>query len=476
MVRRDGVGGGDVWRASAIATQPVTTLVVLAVGSAVAGVFRLVWRHPVAVAVVLGPVVVASVVGWPVLAGTVGLVAVALLVWRTADRVSFTRRVEGPARDWWLLRVVYARRWPVVMHGCGLAAGRDHRGRLVVPVLERVRELAWSDRLLVRLLAGQEPADLADASSRIAHGLASRGCRVWPADPGRVWVELPRGTDRLAAPFALSVPDRVAVRLDGVPVGLREDGELWRLPVLGAHVLVGGSTGAGKGSVLWSLLRGLAPAVADGTVRVWAVDPKGGMELGGGLRLFARFATSTLAAVELLDAAVRLMQDRAGRLAGLSRLHTPTPAEPLVLVVVDELAALVAYEPDASLRAQIVGALQLLLSQGRAVGVSVVAAVQDPRKDKVPFRDLFSHRVALRLDEPAQADLVLGDGARKRGAACDEIPHAAPGVGFTRVDGNPQPVRVRAGWVTDTDISELCRLYPAPAPIPDGGTHGDPIF
>jgi hypothetical protein len=32
-------------------------------------------------------------------------------------------------------------------------------------------------------------------------------------------------------------------------------------------------------TVLWSLIRALAPAVRDRVVQVWAVDPKGGMEL-----------------------------------------------------------------------------------------------------------------------------------------------------------------------------------------------------
>jgi len=36
--------------------------------------------------------------------------------------------------------------------------------------------------------------------------------------------------------------------------------------------------------------------------------------------------------------------------------------------------------------------IQFLLSQGRAVGVILVAAVQDPSRDIVTFRDLFPTR------------------------------------------------------------------------------------
>ena len=47
---------------------------------------------------------------------------------------------------------------------------------------------------------------------------------------------------------------------------------------------------------------------------------------------------------------------------------------------------------------------------GQPVGVAVVPALQDPRKDVLPFRDLFPTTVALRLTEREQIDMVLGDG------------------------------------------------------------------
>jgi DNA segregation ATPase FtsK/SpoIIIE, S-DNA-T family len=82
---------------------------------------------------------------------------------------------------------------------------------------------------------------------------------------------------------------------------------------------------------------------------------------------------------ELLEEAVVVMRDRARRLAGVTRLHEPTIREPLILIVVDEVATLSAYLPDRKLRERIAHSLGLLLTQGRAVGVSVVAALQDPQ-------------------------------------------------------------------------------------------------
>jgi S-DNA-T family DNA segregation ATPase FtsK/SpoIIIE len=158
------------------------------------------------------------------------------------------------------------------------------------------------------------------------------------------------------------------------------------------------------------------------------------------------------------------MQERTQRLRGVTRLHVPTPDEPLIVVVVDEIASLTAYVTDRDLKRRIGAALPLLLSQGRAPGVVVLAAVQDPRKDVLPFRDLFPVRIALRMTEPEQADLVLGSGARERGARADEIPVSLPGVGYVLHDGQPEPVRVRASFINDAEISRTVLTYrPTPA-------------
>jgi S-DNA-T family DNA segregation ATPase FtsK/SpoIIIE len=100
--------------------------------------------------------------------------------------------------------------------------------------------------------------------------------------------------------------------------------------------------------------------------------------------------------------------------------------------------------------------------QGRAVGVCVVAALQDPRKEVLAFRDLFPAKIALRLDEPVQVDMVLGDGAREQGARCDRIADTLQGVGYVRVDGVREPIRVRAAYVTDEDIATTATDYGGP--------------
>jgi len=260
---------------------------------------------------------------------------------------------------------------------------------------------------------------------------------------------------------AVPVVERPALR--HLEVGRRQDGQPWTVQIAGSHLLVAGATGAGKGSVIWSIIRALAVPVNEGRVQLWCVDPKGGMELAAGAPMFHRFAYETPAEMaDLLDAAVDQLHDRAKRMrAEGRRTHKATVSEPLVVVVVDEMAFLTAYLPDRDIKKRITAALSVLLSKGRAVGFSVVAALQDPRKEVVPIRDLFPARVGLRLTEPEQSRLVLGTGAHDRGAECEAIPVALPGVGYVVLDGLPDPVRVRAAWVTDADIATMAERYPA---------------
>jgi S-DNA-T family DNA segregation ATPase FtsK/SpoIIIE len=248
------------------------------------------------------------------------------------------------------------------------------------------------------------------------------------------------------------------VDLDAVPIGRHEDGTTWHLRLRGTHLLVAGATGSGKGSVLWSLLRALAPAISGRVVEVWAIDPKGGMELRPGLPLFARFEDSDADGMcRLLEELVELKDRRAQDLARSGiRKHVAAPGSPHVLAVIDELATLTAFAERSVVR-RIDQALGVLLTQGRACGITVLAAVQDPGKDVVAWRDLFPTRIALRLDNPIQVDMVLGEGARDLGAAADHISELTPGVAYVRVEGSRALRRVRSAYLTDEDIADLTR-------------------
>ena len=407
--------------------------------------------------------------------------------WRMRRPGSFARWVSRPWIARWRHLLVYGRVWEAAMVACRVAA-RPGTETEQIPRLLRVRRTATGDVLTVAMLRGQTVAQWVACAERLAQAFDAPACRVTavPGRPQRLHLSFPV-RDALGVVVApLPAVPLDALDLEAVPVARAEDGTTYAMPVLYAHTLIAGETGAGKGSVLWSVLAGLGPAIRAGLVQVWAIDPKGGMELGAGAGLFARFAYGApVPATEgaeakagkaapawqedmaaLLELAVQVMQARAAHLRGVSRKHVPTVAEPLVLVVVDELAALTAYVTDAAIKKRLAAALGLLLSQGRAVGVSVIGATQDARKETLGMRDLFSRRVALRTAEAEMGDLILGSGHRARGFRTDQISAATPGVAYVAADEAPDPVRVRFSYLTDADIAALAQRYRPAHPEP----------
>ena len=352
------------------------------------------------------------------------------------------------------------------------------RGQVLVPVLGKVRSTRYTDRVPVRLASGQAPADFAARAENLANGFGAILCRVRSARPGFLILEFVRRDALAAIISALAVPEHP--NLKALAIGRREDGSPWLVRLHGTHLLIAGATGAGKGSVIWSLIRAMLGLLQAGLVKILAADPKV-MELAYGRAIFDRYgkyAADPAAIVAMLERAVTDMQARAAKLAGKQRDHTPTAEFPFVVILVDEVAFLTAYQPERQLRERVKAALATLTTQGRAVGYCVVAALQDPRKDVMSIRNLFPDRIAMRLDEPEQVDMVLGDGARDRGATSDLIstdPATGAGVAFVRLEADPDPVRVRAAWVSDEDIRTMAectvrspsRSWPSRRVLPD---------
>ena len=348
---------------------PGWIIAVVQVGRFLLWLARLIIRHPITDAVLVVLVLVWLHAGWPGLVVLGAIAVVILRTWRWAWPVSFSRWIAGPARGkrraWF-----YRRRWAAVLTVGGLAP--LYQGRLLLPVLGKVASTRYTDRVSVRLVSGQSAADFADRADNLAHGFGAMLCRVRTARSGAVLLEFVRRDALAEVVPALPVPAHPDLR--ALPVGRREDGLPWLVRLHGTHLLIAGATGAGKASLLWSLVRALLPAMQDGLVRILAADPKL-MELAFGRAIFDTYGTYAAdpeAITLMLEAAVADMQDRAGRFAGKRRDHTPTVAEPFVVVLVDEVAFLTAYQRDRKLKERIMAALATLTTQGRAVGYSVV--------------------------------------------------------------------------------------------------------
>ncbi|WP_233512728.1 FtsK/SpoIIIE domain-containing protein [Micromonospora deserti] len=446
------------------------------------------WRAWPGVVLVLVAVDVYQSHGWwPHLLVLLVLAAVGG-VWWWRGRDSFQRLVVLRVVSWWRRLWVYRRQWHEAMTLCGLVKKYD--GGEKVPELLSVRCSYATDEVVLQMPRGQNPEAYHKAAHDLAYSFGTRHCRVFsgrrqapPARSGRLaWllrrVDAIRFRDRPRHVWLVFIrrdpltrivkPLPVPARPDftALPLGLREDLAVYCLRLLATHVLIGGATRMGKGSVIWSLLRSLAAGIRSGLVRVWAIDPKGGMELAIGGPLFSRYVDDDWSRMaDMLDDAVTRMRARQRVLRGKVRVHTPTVDEPLIVIVIDELATLLAFLPDSEIRNRITHSLGVLLSQGAGLGVLVVAATQDPRKEVVTVRDYFPTRIALGLTERGHVDLLLGDGARDRGALADHIPISAKGVAYVLLDGQPEPARVRFSYIDDDLIRDMAATFAAPPEV-----------
>ncbi|HSZ29785.1 MAG TPA: FtsK/SpoIIIE domain-containing protein [Pseudonocardiaceae bacterium] len=440
-----------------LAASPIILLAV--VTTVVAFIARRVWRYPL---FVIGAAVLVVVdVGYSWWTPVTLLAALAVLsgVWAWQHPDSFTRTVARQVRSEWRRAVIYAWPWRRVMLFTELTKHTGHAQRRVhYPRLRRVRADGWRDRVSVRLLHGQCAATYAAHAQELANSFGARSCRVRVDRPRRIWLDLIHA-DPLATPLpvpALADPG-AGVDVARVVIGRTETGRAWVLRLLGRHILVAGVSDAGKSSVMWAVLRALAPGIRTGLVQVFGIDPKGGMELGRAQGLFQRLVCSNgVQAVELLEHVATVTRQRAEALRQQrTRKWSPASGQPFVLLIIDELADVIAYQPDTGLRKRANAALQTILSQGRAPGVCVIGQIQDPRKQIIDCRHLFSIKIAMRLDEPEQVDMVLGEGVRERGAAAHEISEDTPGVAWVKLDGRRDPHRARAFHTTDADLDEL---------------------
>lgn len=416
-------------------------------------------------------------VGWEIVVGLVGVAVIGASVWKAADRESFDRFLGDFLAAWWRRWWVYRRTWERVMVRSGLAVEVDDERE--IPRLVGIERTRYWDRLLIELATGQEVSDIRDQGERLRHAFRALRFDVTEVEPAGVELNLMRRDpfrhERIpATPMPASTAE---IDWTSLLIGLTEHCEPWLISIVGAHLAVCGTSGAGKASIFWNIARAIAPAIADGTVRLHFIDPKR-MELRQGRALVSSHIpieeelvgrqyeqrvgdkrSSYMCGPEETAAMLRGLvaeMEAAAELAGErgERDHVPSPSTPLNLIVIDELAPLLEYWPR-RIRDQIMESLGLILTQGRSLGYIVIGEIQEPTKDVFKIRDLFQRRIGLRLPTEAHTDAALTEHAAERGALCHQIPEDLAGVAFQLLAGAKQATRNRAGHVTNDDIEAL---------------------
>ncbi len=398
------------------------------------------------------------------LIATIVAVTISLVVWRLRSPATYERYFGSHARQiWWLFWAMTS--WPRIARDCGLSSSsrvtrKDMQGKQVTktawthPDILAVSKSGDCLRMTVRTRTGQTVDDLEKAVPAIRDAVGAHSGRSKVVTPGAVHMEfvMRECLSEVATARRPTNSDPTAVQ-----IGRCENGSPWILQVAGFQTLTVGCSGAGKGSVFWGIAGGLGPAVKAGTALLLGIDLKYGIEVSPGSALFTKIATTEAEAAGLLASLEKLLDMRGRAMANRKRSHTPSAAEPLVVLLIDELAALTSYMTDAALKNQVKASLSRILSTGRGIGFVVAAFAQDPRKEILPMRGLFTQTIALRLRSRDEVTMVLGDSVADRAPAHRVSPNE-PGTGYV-IDEDGSTVRVRADYWRDSLIRSVAEEY-----------------
>ncbi len=294
------------------------------------------------------------------------------------------------------------------------------------PQLRRIGKRGSVWRLAWKMPVGATVADLRSKLDALQEALDC-SARCW-YDRGLLWAEL--GTNRLPdlvdfgrfCERSRSAAERLAL---AVPLGGSKVGPLWADLEASPHLLIGGTTGAGKSVLLRQAVTALVLRYGSDRLRLVLVDMKGGMEFN----LFRNLPHLLYPVVtELEDCEIALglvgheMDRRQAKFASagvenLSEWNASHAGEelPWLVVAVDEFGELRAADvPRQSPERGRRDAVHALISRagriGRAVGVHLVVCTQRPDADTVTpqLRAQLPATVALHCVTDTNSRVLLG--------------------------------------------------------------------
>ena len=255
-----------------------------------------------------------------------------------------------------------------------------------------------------------------------------------------------------------------------IEIGRRFDNRPLCLPwAPSPHILVGGQTGSGKSGVTNAVIAAVASR-AD--TAICGIDLKL-VEQWPWRTRFTACATTTAEADRLLGDLRGLIRQRAEMLRDSGLRMWSSDLGPWVLVVVDELAELTGFDPDALIEAAQTGDNRDVIRSGRNsaqvriallgslarlarfCGITILAATQYPSFEVVDqqMRTQLTIRIMLRVISGEQIDVCLGRGYGQR-IGVRSIPADQPGgLWLAGLPGEPEPVRGRVHFLTDAHVA-----------------------
>ncbi len=274
-------------------------------------------------------------------------------------------------------------------------------------------------RYELRLAPGTKVSKVAQLKDDLAYALAATDIRILAPIPGKqaVGVEVPNARRRIVhlgdvfqqppsdwSPLTVWLGKDIAGRAIGA--------DLSKMP----HLLVAGTTGAGKSACVNAMLSSILLRATPHEVRFVLVDPKQ-VELNhyeSIPHLLTPVITSPRMAANALQNLVREMEQRYGimslaRTRSLPELNRARekrgePHLPYILCVIDELADLMMVAP-----AEVEDSIIRLAQKARAVGIHLVLATQSPRVDVITgmIKANVPSRIAFAVSSQTDSRVIL---------------------------------------------------------------------
>jgi S-DNA-T family DNA segregation ATPase FtsK/SpoIIIE len=274
-------------------------------------------------------------------------------------------------------------------------------------------------RYELRLAPGIKMSKVANLKDDLAYALAATDIRILAPIPGKtaVGVEVPNARRRIVqlgdvfqdppadwSPLTVWLGKDVAGRAIGA--------DLAKMP----HLLVAGTTGAGKSGCVNAMLSSILLRASPHEVRLVLVDPKQ-VELNhydSIPHLLTPVITSPRMASNALQNLVKEMESRYGEMSlartrnlnELNRVRAKRgePALPYILCVIDELADLMMVAP-----AEVEDSIIRLAQKARAVGIHLVLATQSPRVDVITgmIKANVPSRIAFAVSSQTDSRVIL---------------------------------------------------------------------
>jgi S-DNA-T family DNA segregation ATPase FtsK/SpoIIIE len=318
-------------------------------------------------------------------------------------------------------------------------------------------------RYELRLAPGTKVAKVAQLKDDLAYALAATDIRILAPIPGKqaVGVEVPnvhRKMVRLGDVFQEPPKDwsPLTVWLGKDVAGKAIGADLAKMP----HILVAGTTGAGKSGAINAMLSSILLRATPHDVRLVLVDPKQ-VELNhyeSIPHLLTPVITSPRMAANALQNLVKEMEQRYGimslartrSLIELNKARAKRGEAPLpyILCVIDELADLMMVAP-----ADVEDSIIRLAQKARAVGIHLVLATQSPRVDVITgmIKANVPSRIAFSVSSQTDSRVILDqNGAESLLGQGDML--------FSPV-GSSRLQRIQGAYIDESQIAKLTDLW-----------------